>query len=247
MSKCGRISAITAFPTTHSMTKAIRALVVSHAHGLSNRTKIHEVADGGGKVRKHGNVAFMSRTSEDVLMMSFWLPFHTVGGGSQQPNEKRADTAVQHAEDAALEEGHQRACRKKIFPSYFHWLGVFSHGFDFHVRLGERIVVTEEKTVSCNVSGVMTACFSGLNLVPFADRESVRVLGKCLWAGLVYGVSRVVLLLNSQLVCRCFASGVGVPRTVRNACDQWMGFLALNALVNEAFAPLMNASKEGDA
>jgi hypothetical protein len=180
-------------------------------------------------------------------MMSFPPRILSLGCGSKQPNGKSACRTVQHAEETALEEAPLRACAKKLLLYYYNMLGVFLYRFDFHVRLGERIVVTEEKTVSCNVSGERTACYSGLNPVAFADRESVRVLGKCLWAGLVYGVSRVVLLLNSQLVCRCFASGVEVPRTVRNACDQRMGLFLLNALWDETFAPLMNASKEGDA
>jgi hypothetical protein len=148
-------------------------------------------------------------------MRFFPRRFHSLGCGSQQPNGKSADTAVQHAEETALEEAPSRVDREKIFFIYFSSLRSIFYRFDFHVRLGERIVVTEEKTVSCHVSGVMTARCSGLNPVAFVDRLSVRVLGKCVWAALVHGVSRVVLLLNSQLVCRCFASGVGVPRTVR--------------------------------
>ena len=159
----------------------------------------------------------------------------------------KINTAVQYAEEAAPKHGDDMAAVEKIFRSIFRYLSAVLSGFDFHVRLGERIVVTEEKTVSCNVSGRITTRFGGLNPAPFADRVSVRVLGKCLWAGVVQSVNLVVLVLNNQLVYRCSSSGVGVLWTDRTVCDRRMGFFALSEFEDDTASPLINASKEGDA
>jgi len=166
-------------------------------------------------------------------MKCHMLPLGLLGCAFHRSDVLCVRSVVQCTEEAALEEPIDLWHPRKLFFIVFSKLSSFSHRFDFHVRLGERIVVTEEKSVSCNVSGGTSVKASGLASVAFAGTLGVRVLGNCLWADPVHSVSRVVLLLNSQLVFRLFQSGVKVLRTVRDACVQWMGFFALNDLGDE--------------